>query len=80
MLSFFKFILCVTKVSKHVKFAAFSLKTEAQFSSLFKFFLSNNTKKNYITMYLRCSSLTQKQVFQNILFFAAGIIFSVLMF
>ena len=31
-------------------------------------------------MYLKCSALIQKQVFENILFFAVAITFSVLMF
>ena len=31
-------------------------------------------------MYLRCSTLIQKQVFENILFFVIDITFSVLMF
>jgi hypothetical protein len=69
------------KTQKQVKFTAFFLGNESHFLSLTYFFPHKITpRKHFMPMYLRCSNSIQKWVPVNILFFAVGITFSVLMF
>jgi hypothetical protein len=76
------FILCLTKASKVRKIYYFFLKNRVSLfiSDLFFFSHKLAPKKNYMPMYLRRPILIQKQVSKNILFFAVGIPFSLLMF
>jgi hypothetical protein len=84
MLSIPPFILVdLTEDSKTRRIYRLFRKSGSHFSSRFYFFFffqGTTPRKNYMTMYLRSSTLIQKQVSQNILSFAIGITFLVLMF
>jgi hypothetical protein len=70
------FILCLTKASKVCKIHCFVLKNRVSlFIPGLLFFPQINTKKNYLSMYLSCPNLIQKQVFKNILIFAVSLMF-----
>ena len=74
MLSNSKFILYLTKDSKMSEFTVFSLKAGSHFLSLFYFsFHLIIYPKNYVPMYLICSTLIQKRASKNIPYLAVGV-------